>query len=101
MEKGKRLINVPASEVVKIEAYGDYARLHTTEEEYLSKYNLGALEEKLDPKSFVRVHRSTIIQLSFLESLSKYGKGFYAHLSDGSEVKVSRGYADKIKGMIY
>lgn len=101
VEKGNRLVNVPATEVIKIEAYGDYAKLCTAEQEYLSKYNLGKLEKKLDPKCFIRVHRSTIIQISFLESLKKYGKGFQASLSDGSEVKVSRGYAEKIKQLIY
>jgi len=101
VEKGKRLVNVPAKEVIKIEAYGDYSKLFTHQSEYLSKYNLGKLMEKLDSQLFIRVHRSTIIQLSALVSLEKYGKGFKAQLSDGSQVKVSRGYSDKIKRLIY
>jgi len=101
VEKGDQIISVPAGEVVKIEAYGDYAKLCTDQDQYLTKYNLGKVEEKLDPQRFIRVHRSTIIQLSCLLSLKKYGKGFQAQLSDGSEVKVSRSYADRIKELIY
>jgi len=101
VEKGGRLVNISAQEVIKIEAYGDYARLYTSEGMFLTKTNLGKLESKLDPQYFIRVHRSTIIQLSSLLSLEKYGKGFKAQLSDDSEVMVSRSYADKIKGLIY
>lgn len=101
VEKGSRLVNVPSREVIKMEAYGDYAKLYTAENQYLSKSHLGALEEKLDPAVFIRIHRSTIIQLAALDSLKKYGKGYLAQLSDGSEVKVSRGYADAIKRLIY
>lgn len=49
----------------------------------------------------MRIHRSTLINKQALVSLSKLGKGFIAQLSDGSEVKVSKGYAKQVRDMIY
>jgi len=101
VERSSRFFNIKTSDITKIEAYGDYSKIYTQDKYYLSKNGLSTLEEKLNPEQFMRIHRSTIIQKNALESLSKLGKGFLARLTDGSEVKVSRGYAKDIKDMIY
>jgi len=62
---------------------------------------LGKLEEKLDPKRFMRVHRSYIIAVDKLKNLeSSGGGGFTGVMNDGSEIKVSRSRAEKIKHLL-
>ncbi len=100
VERSSRFYNIKTANIIKIEAYGDYSKIFTKDKYYLSKSGLSRLEEKLNPETFMRIHRSTIIQKNALLSLSKLGKGFLAELSDGSEVKVSKGYAKDIKDMI-
>jgi two-component system LytT family response regulator len=99
-EKGNRYVTLSMSEIFLFEAYGDYCKIHTEKGEYLSSQGIGFLEKKLNPADFMRVHRSYIVQLDKVAELEKYGKGFILNLKDGSKVKVSRGYADKIKEMI-
>ncbi|NBC57646.1 MAG: response regulator [Bacteroidetes bacterium] len=101
VERSSRFFNIKTSDITKIEAYGDYSKIFTKNQYYLSKNGLSKLEDKLNPEHFMRIHRSTLINKQALVSLSKLGKGFIAQLSDGSEVKVSKGYAKQVKDMIY
>jgi two-component system LytT family response regulator len=64
---GVRLIDL--DEVIWIEAVRDYARLHTRSGEYLLRTTMAALEERLDPRRFVRIHRSTIANIAFVSEL--------------------------------
>jgi two-component system, LytTR family, response regulator len=64
---GVRLIDL--DEVIWIEAVRDYARLHTRTGEYLLRTTMAALEERLDPRRFVRIHRSTISNIAFVSEL--------------------------------
>jgi two-component system LytT family response regulator len=100
VERSKRFYNIKLEEVVKIEAYGEYSKIKTKETSYLSKKGLSEVERKLNPKLFIRIHRSTIINQKAIVSLSKLGKGYLVLLTDDSEMKVSRGYAKDVKDMI-
>ena len=64
---GVRLIDL--DEVIWIEAVRDYARLHTRSGEYLLRTTMAALEERLDPRRFARIHRSTIANIAFVSEL--------------------------------
>ena len=64
---GVRLIDL--NEVMWIEAVRDYARLHTRNGEYLLRTTMAALEQRLDPSRFVRIHRSTISNVAFVSEL--------------------------------
>ncbi|NBC64506.1 MAG: response regulator [Bacteroidetes bacterium] len=95
---GKRIKPIAVDEIIWIEADGDYARIHFEEDSILSSKRLGELEDRLDPKLFTRVHRSSLIALNQLKELESDGYGgFEATMSDGSKVKVSRSYGSKIK----
>lgn len=96
-----RIIPVIIDDILWIEAEGDYARIHLEEETVFCGMGLGKLMERLDPECFVRVHRSHAIAFSALKNLEPDGYGgFIATLSDNTEVKVSRHYAERIKNFI-
>ena len=74
VQQSKKLITIAVGDIIWIEAYGDYSKLHTTTSTFVSNYGISGLEEKLNPKSFLRVHRSSIINLDKVKELHKYGK---------------------------
>ncbi len=78
---------------------GDYAKLYTEKQGYLCNLSIGALEARLDPACFARVHRSALIALSALEHLASEG-GYIATLCNRDQVRVSRSYAPKIRDNI-
>jgi two-component system LytT family response regulator len=70
---GVRLVDL--DDVVWIEAVRDYARLHTRTGEYLLRTTMSALEQRLDPRRFVRIHRSTISNIAFVSELQDAERG--------------------------
>lgn len=98
---GAKLVTVDLSEVIWIDAEGDYSKLITSKQRYLSNYGLGALEKKLDPRRFIRVHRSAIINLAFVQEIQKQISSYDVILQNGDVVRVSRGYMENIKRLTY
>ena len=96
-----KLVTIKLDEVIRIEAYGDYSKLVTDERTYVSNYGISALEDKLDASAFIRVHRSSIINLHKIKELNKYTKSYDITMENGDVVRVSRGYMDNIKKLIY
>ena len=70
---GVRLVDL--EDVVWIEAVRDYARLHTRSGEFLLRTTMAALERRLDARRFVRIHRSTIANISFVAELRDAAAG--------------------------
>lgn len=100
VQSNKKLITVAVIDIQWIEAFGDYSKLHLEKESFLSNYGITSLEEKLNPKQFVRVHRSSMINLSAVKELNKYGKSYDVTMKNGEVVRVSRGYMDVIKKLM-
>ncbi len=91
VRRGNTTLVIPVNQIEWIEGAGDYARLHLSQERLLSVERLKTLEDKLDPAVFARVHRSAIINLRMVKSLSHQSHGDYlAVLASGAEVKVAR-----------
>ena len=67
-----RLIALPVNQIIRVEADKNYSRLITKEHNFLSNYGISQIESKLDPQQFIRVHRSSIINLNFVQELFKY-----------------------------
>lgn len=100
VQRNKKHITVAVESIQWVEAYGDYSKLHADGDTYLSNFGITALEEKLDPSNFVRVHRSSIINLNAVKELYKYGKSYDVLMLNGDKVRVSRGYMDNIKKLM-
>ena len=94
-----RFINV--GEIRWVESERNYLRIHTATSEYLVRRRIGDLEAQLDPKRFKRIHRSTIVNLDSVDRLVPWFSGGYlVHLRSGEELKLSRGYANKLFGQV-
>jgi two-component system LytT family response regulator len=99
---GRKITLVQVSDIMWIEADGDYARLHTRSGVHLCNLSLNALENRLDPSQFLRVHRSYMVATESIEHLTGDGEGgFVAVLKDESKVKVGRTYASKIRQIVW
>jgi two-component system LytT family response regulator len=83
---------VPADSVDWIEAEDNYVRLHVGGAAYLVRERIGALAARLDPRRFLRTHRSTIVNMDRIEHLRPWSSGDYLlTLRDGTELRLSRG----------
>ena len=97
VKKGGRVILVPTDEVDWVEAAGDYVRLNAGREAHLLRETMSAMEEQLDPRRFVRIHRSTIVNVDRIrELLPHFNREYLVVLRDGTELKLSRGYRDRL-----
>jgi len=101
VQSQNKLVTVAMEEVIRIEAFGDYSKLVTEDKTYLSNYGISTLEEKLNPAIFIRVHRSSIINLNKVKELNKYTKSYDVVMQNEDVVRVSRGYMDNIKKLMY
>ena len=91
LKTGGRVIFLKVEEINWIEAEGDYVKLHVGGTPHLLRDTMKRLEEQLDPASFVRTHRSTIVNLDRIKELHPYFHGDYMILlKDGTELKLSR-----------
>ena len=89
------------SEIEWIDAAGDYVCLHVNGVTHIKRSTLKSLLDELDPSIFKRVHRSTIVNLNFIEKVIPHTKGeFFLMLGVYDKVKVSRNYRDVIKSFL-
>lgn len=90
-----------ADEIDWIEAEGDYMKFHVAGRTHLLRETMARLEERLDPKKFIRIHRSTIVHIDRVRKLSPSFAGEYAVvLHDGTKLKLSRGYQERIQELL-
>jgi two-component system LytT family response regulator len=95
--RGKARI-VSVDDITHITADGSYAELHTADGTHVIRERMKALASRLDPKQFVRVHRSAIVRLDEVELILRSGGGNYAvRLEDGTTVSVSRGRIEELQ----
>jgi two-component system LytT family response regulator len=95
-----KLINIPTDQIIQIKAEGNYARLTTTDSSYLSSYGITKLEQKLNSQQFIRVHRSTLINITCVKEVYTYPSSYEVVMNNGDVVKVSRTYLESIRKLI-
>jgi two-component system LytT family response regulator len=95
--RGKARI-VSVDDVTHITADGSYAELHTADGTHVIRERMKTLAARLDPSTFVRVHRSAIVRLDEVELILRSGGGDYAvRLQDGTTLSVSRGRIEELQ----
>ena len=95
VKDGTRVTLIPIVKLDYVEAQDDYVALASQGKKHLKQQTIASLEACLDPKCFVRIHRSYIVNLERVVRIEPYGKDSrLAILSDGARLPVSRtGYA--------
>jgi DNA-binding LytR/AlgR family response regulator len=91
------LVRIAVESVDRIEAEGDYVRVHVGEGAHLIKDTITALQERLDPDMFLRVHRSSIVNLGRVRGVRRrLPRGLYLTLEGGGAVSVGPSYAAEV-----
>lgn len=98
---GARVHVIPLDKLDYAEAQDDYIALHSGGKTYLKQQPIAQLEAQLDPAAFVRIHRSTLVNLERIARIEPYGKeSRLAILTDGTRLPVSRsGYTRLLEVM--
>ncbi len=98
IKDGGELSRVPVNDILWIDAAGDYMCVHTEENTHILRKTMKQLEEVLDPRQFIRSHRSTIVNINYVQKFCSQLNGeYYLVMSNGKELKVSRSYKEKVK----
>jgi two-component system LytT family response regulator len=99
--RGSKHYFVPAAEVAWIDAVGNYVRLHTSSGAHLIRETMKGVETRLDPDRFVRIHRSAIVAVDWIESVQAREHGEYTvSLRGGTRLVSSRGYSDRVRRLV-
>jgi two-component system LytT family response regulator len=89
---------IPFDDIDWVDAAGDYMCVHAVGETHVIRSTLRDLMTKLDDNLFVRIHRSTIVNIERVVSVTPLQKGgSLLHLTQGESLKVSRNYRDSIR----
>ena len=96
-----RVMLLPAGDVDWVEAERDYVRLHVGKKAYVIRGTMKKVVGQLDPGLFVRIHRSTIVNIERVRELQPMFKGAYVVvLQDGTELNLSRGYRNHLEATL-
>jgi two-component system LytT family response regulator len=91
VKDGDRILFLKVDDVDWIEAADYYAKIHVAGSTYMIRETLANLEDQLDPERFVRIHRSTIVNLDRVQEMQPWFHGaFVVILVDGTELRLSR-----------
>jgi two-component system LytT family response regulator len=95
-KRGVRFLN--AEDVLYLEAAGSYVALHTEAGEHLLRETMNETEKKLDPRMFIRTHRSFIVNVGCIQEIQRHFHGeSVLILKNGGRVRVSRNYAESFR----
>lgn len=87
---GNKIKVIPIDEISHLESDDDYVKIHVGEVVFLKEKTMKYFESHLNSEQFVRIHRSFILNVNFLDRLERYEKDSYvALLKDQSRLKVS------------
>lgn len=101
IKSGGRVFFVRSEEIDWIEAAGNYVKLHVGTDAHLFRETMNALEARLNPDTFYRIHRSHIVNIERVRELQPWFNGEYVvFLKDGTRLTLSRGYREKLQERI-
>lgn len=101
VKDGTRVQIIPVAKLDYVEAQDDYISLASAGKKYLKQQTISSLEASLDPNTFVRIHRSCIVNLERVTRLEPFGKDTHvAILNDGARLPVSRAGHARLKDFL-
>ena len=101
IKDGSEVTRVAINDIQWIDAAGDYMCVHATGKTHIMRRTMKELEQELDPRKFVRTHRSAIVNITYVQKMISHTSGeYHLILTNGTELKVSRSYRDRVKDMV-
>ena len=101
LKSSDRIVLLKTEEIDWIEGAGVYVKLHAGGKTHLLRDTLKRLEHSLDPDCFMRIHRSTIVNIDRIKEFKNYFHGEYlVLLEDGTQLKLSRTYRDRLEALV-
>jgi two-component system LytT family response regulator len=101
IKTGGRILFLSAEEIDWIEAADNYVLVHAGSDSHLLHTTMNSLEERLDPGAFLRIHRSTIVNLQRIKEMHPMFHGEYRIiLKDGTELASGRSYRGKLQRLL-
>ncbi|HSP34343.1 MAG TPA: response regulator [Thermoanaerobaculia bacterium] len=92
---------VPVDRVDYVTASGPYAELHVGDRTFAIRERMQTLDERLDPTVFFRIHRSAIVRLSLIDTITRHPGGDYGvRLKNGVELSLSRSRRDELEAKL-
>jgi two-component system LytT family response regulator len=96
-----RVVFLDLDSIEWVEAAANYVRLNVGKESYLFRETISRISERLDANHFVRIHRSTIVNVRKIKELIPVNSGEYVVvLKSGRELSCSRGYRSALQGIV-
>jgi two-component system LytT family response regulator len=96
-----RVVFLDLDNIEWVEAAANYVRLNVGKESYLFRETISRISERLDANHFVRIHRSTIVNVRKIKELIPVNSGEYVVvLKSGRELSCSRGYRSALQGIV-
>lgn len=93
-----KTVRIPQKDIEWIDSAGDYKCVHAGGETFIMRTTMKELERELDPGIFQRIHRSTIVNVNQVASMTPHINGeFFLTLKNGHTVKLSRTYKNKLR----
>ena len=91
---------IPFDDIDWVDAAGDYMCVHAAGDTHIIRITLGELMDRLEDKLFIRIHRSTIVNIERVVSITALPKGgSLLELSEGTTLKVSRNYRESVRNL--
>ena len=101
VKSGGRIFFVRTGEIDWIEAAGNYVKLHVGTDSHLIRETMNAVEAKLSPDMFVRIHRCHIVNIEQVRELQPWFNGEYVvYLKNGTRLTLSRGYRERLQDRV-
>ena len=101
VKTGSKISIIPVRKLYWLEAQDDYVMLHSKDGDFLKQKTMKYFESHLDPKEFVRTHRSYIVRISIIKQIELVGKESYQIiLTNGQSLPVSRTGHAKLKAIL-
>jgi two-component system LytT family response regulator len=98
IKSGGRIYFLETNEIDWIEAEGNYVSVHSGKKTHLLRETISSLESQLDPRKFLRIHRSSIVRIDRIKELQPWFHGeYHVILQNGTQLMLSRNYREKLQ----
>ncbi|MBS4061567.1 MAG: LytTR family transcriptional regulator DNA-binding domain-containing protein [Bacteroidales bacterium] len=98
VKSGSKIHVIPIQDIEQLEAQDDYVMIHTAQGRFMKKETMASMEQNLPEDSFIRIHRSHIVNVSQIQRIEQYGKESYLLiLKNGNQVSVSKSRIKDLK----